>query len=233
MRPSLALPILLTVLAVAVPPSTARADEDSDALAASLQLSAIEAMTAGDWTAAEERARAALSLDPGVRMAQARLVLARALEQRGAVREALDELDVLLAMELLPQHRQKAEEVQQRLKARTPAGPAPPPELAAKDQRIIGVAFAAGGAVPLGLGITFIGFDVHFASQGIDSGGWAILGASLLGTGVALEVVGIHLLVTAKDPGGSTAARLRWMPTAGVVPDRDRTSFHLGVVGRW
>ncbi len=232
----LPLTLLLSVALLAVAPE-ARADEDQAALAAQMQVSAIEAMTAGDWEAAEERARAALSLDPGVRMSQARLVLIRALEQRGAVKEALAELDTLLAMDLLPQHRQKGEEVQQRLKARGPAGPAPLPAPAALDPKTrkwLGVGLAAGGAVPIGLGITFVGFDAHFASQDIESGGWAILGASLLGTGIALEVVGIHLITSSPEGSGGTAAtRLRWTPTAGLAPTRDRVTFHMGVVGRW
>jgi hypothetical protein len=208
-------------------------DPDQRALASELQVTAIEAMSAGDWTAAEERARAALSLDGSVRTSQARFVLARALEQRAEVREALEQIEILLGMELFPQHRQKAEEIKTRLEARAPTGPAPPtPE----QQRIIGFALAAGGAVPLGLGITFIGFDVSFASQGIDSGTWAILGTTLLATGIALEVVGLHLILTApKDPGDTAMRRLDWMPTAGVFfdPRIDETTLQLGVVGRW
>lgn len=239
MRRLLGLTFLLAVLT----PSAASADDESDryALAAQFQMSAIEAMTAGDWDAAEDRARAALSVEASVRTSQARLVLARALEQKGDVRGALAELNILLAMELLPQHRQKAEEAQGRLEPRSgPAlipPPEPPPMLTPSpepDRKALGIALAVGGAAPVGLGITFIGFDAHFASQGIESGGWAILGASLLGAGIALEVIGVHLILTEKEQlGGPTASRLRWTPSAGLAVTPEATSLQLGVFGRW
>ena len=210
-------------------------DPEQAALASEMQMAAIEAMTAGDWTAAEERARAALSLDGGVQTAQARLVLALALEQRGDLRDARAELDTLLAMELLPQHRQKAEELKERLAASGPPAPSAPDGLTPEAQKILGIGLVAGGAVPLALGVTFIGFDAQFASQGIESGGWAILGTSLLGTGIALEIVGVHLLIDGRKPtSGVAGTALRWIPTVGVsFEGPEAPTLRFGVVGQW
>ena len=244
-------------IGVGAPTSADAAEVDATqaALASELQVSAIQAMTEGDWTAAEERARAAISLDESVRTSQARLVLARALEQRGATAEAIEELDLLLTLDLLPRHREKAEEIRARLVEAGPDSPrglhtkgtrgvgpgpaatAPPglPPLDLRGRRILAAGLIGGGAVPAGLGITFIGFDASFASRGIESGGWAILGTSLLATGVVMEVIGVHVLVEAgKNPGGSAARRLRWVPTAAASVDRNGDpTLRLGVFARW
>jgi tetratricopeptide (TPR) repeat protein len=222
--------------AAAGEPANAAAAENQQ-LAADLQLAAIEAMMAGDWPTAEQRARAALALDAGPRSAQARIIVARALEQRGAVREALDELEVLLAQDLLPQHRAKAEEIQQRLTARSPRGPQPPastPPLSPAARRGIGIGALAGGAAPLVIGGMMVGWDIDFASRGIESGTWAAIGAPLLITGIAAEVIGVALVAA---PPKRAASALTIVPIFALRPSgRSGTLYptlHVGVSGQW
>ena len=227
--------LLLTMLSLLVCPGLAGASDPSpedEALASQMQLSAIEAMNAGDWAMAEERARAAVGLDGGVRTSQARLVLVRALEERGEVQEALQELELLLEMELLPQHRTKVEEVEQRLRARSGrSSPAPPPGEA---RTPLGIALLAGAVGPTALGATFLGFDVHFATQGVESGTWAVLGTACLVAGIALAVGGGHALSGSPENAGAVArSQPMWLPTVGVRAHDEALDLQFGVVGRW
>ncbi len=250
-----AVAIALTFLAVTTPAaaeessprpsqSEARAEPNSDAtdanedLFAQIQLGAVEAMMEGDWPTAEQRARAALAIDGGPRASQARLVLIRALEQRGAVVEALSELDVLLGLKLLPQHRSKGEEIKQRLTARAPqptleesatTGPVGP--VSAKTRKATGIGLVAAGAAPLVVGTMFVSWDIGFAAQDVESGTWALIGTPLLVTGIAAEIIGVALLV----PKKTKPAAVSLVPTFGVAPETGASSvrFSAGMVGRW
>ncbi|MCO4773412.1 MAG: hypothetical protein KDA24_25490 [Deltaproteobacteria bacterium] len=283
-RPLVPADLLATVLAasvlVVVPAPAAAQDEPAASPAAlsaseeavsALQLAAVEAMMAGDWATAEDTARRALELNGGPRAAQARLVLVLALEERGAIDEALSQLDTLLELELLPRHREKAEEMWTRLLARSQREQAEKAEKAEKaveteevqagtnldelelglveeekvtpasartstaagHRRAPAIGLVAAGAAPLVVGGMFIGWDIDFAERGIESGTWALIGAPLLLTGIAAEVIGLALLAPKKRKVAQRPLVVPLVIAGPAVGNPNALEAGAGVIVQW
>jgi len=221
---------------------------DLDALdsAAALQADAIAAAVEENWEEAKRLATRALEMEASITTAQARLVLARAHEALGDYDAALRQVDNYLALPLLDRDRARGEEVRERVQARigrrdAEAGETREPGTAQRDrdraaraaipapvrqQRAGGIGLMAGGAAPTVVGIWFVATDAHWASQGVDSGTWAAIGAPVLVTGVVLEAIGGVLLATAPNAG-----KRRVRVSGTVAPTDGGMSF--GLVGRF
>ncbi len=228
-----ALALLLPRPAPAADPAGDEGDFDRLDRADRLTDEAVAAAKAGDWLTAKELAETVLTLDDSYATAEARWVLIQALEWEGLYDASLYELQRYAALEGLPEDRlAEAERLRERLERKRDGTWRPGAGRGA--QLGPGIALIAGGAVPLIVGLSFVGNDIHHASVGVESGTWAAIGTPLLITGLALDITGIVLLArpTRAAPSAS-AARRRAPPALGVTFGRTPEGWHLAVSGRW
>lgn len=235
--------VLLTVLALLLPrPSLAAepeggGDGDFDRLdrADRLMDDAVAAAKAGDWLKAKELAETVLTLDDSFATAEARWVLIQALEWEGLYDAALYELQRYEALEGLAEDRiEEARRLEDRLESKRDGTWIPEPVRRRGRHLAPGIAMVIAGVVPLVVGISFIGNDIHWASTDVKSGTWAAIGTPLMITGLALDITGIVLLARAPRlrPGASAAAQ-RPSPSLGLAVGRTTEGWQLAVSGRW
>ena len=227
--------LLLATLALLLPRLTQAEDGDFDRLdrADRLMDEAVAAAKAGEWLTAKELAETVLTLDDSFATAEARWVLIQALEWEGLYDASLYELSRYAALEGLPEERQgEAERLQARLVSKRDGTWRPGRARAAR--LAPGIAMVAGGAVPLIVGLSFVGNDIHYASIGVESGTWAAIGTPLLITGLALDITGIILLARPPAPRrGATVARRPAPKHLGIQVGRTDGGWHFALSGRW
>ncbi len=216
--------VCLATLVAAAPAHAQSGDDDEGDFdridrADELMNEAQAAAEAGDWDKAKELAETVLTLDDSYATGEARLILVRALERLESYDAALYELRQYLTFALTNEERLAAERLGARIEAKRdgtyvrPRRPLPVTKRA-------GIGLVIGGAVPLVLGTTFIGNDAFWRSQGVPSGTWSVIGTPLLITGLALDVVGIILLVRPEKIVSAEAI--------GLAPRR-RPRLHFGL----
>jgi len=240
--------LVVLVLIVGLPPAFAQDDDiDLDALdqnleeAARLQAVAVRALMNEDWEIAQAKAEEALSLEGGIVTAEARLVLARALEMQGRLDDARAAVETFLTLPLLDSHRSRGhdallridnkiderrarrEEERQRRRLRAQRSAEWTSEGPLRVRRGAGLAMVAGGATPAILGAVFVGTDAEYAKSGVRSGTWAAIGAPLLITGLTLEIAGAILALGPSRP----------VPVAAAVSFDPRSGASFGVVAKW
>lgn len=235
--------LLLAALALLLPRTALAADPaegddgDFDRLdrADRLMDEAVAAAKAGDWLTAKELAETVITLDDSFATAEARWVLIQALEWEGLYDASLYELSRYESLEGLPEERvQEAERLRTRLEGKRDGSWRPGPGKGRASRLGPGIALVAGGAVPLIVGLSFVGNDIHHASTGVESGTWAAIGTPLMITGLALDITGIILL--ARPPGPrpeASVARRHRAPSLGFAVGRTEQGWHLALSGRW
>ena len=232
------LALLLTLLALAAPGTSMATDEgDFDRLDRADRLTdeAVAAARAGEWLRAKELAETVLTLDDSFATAEARWVLIQALEWESLYDAALYELSQYSALEGLPDGRlAEAGKLKTRLEGKRDGTWIPDPVRRRARHLAPGLALVIGGAVPLVVGASFVGNDIHWASQDVQSGTWAAIGTPLLLTGLALDITGIILLVRPPRSGPKAAsAHRRPAPKLGLAVGRTHDGWQLAVSGRW
>ncbi len=222
--------VAVVALCLAAPSVVLAQDFDAIDQADVLQKQALKAAREGNWKVARQLAEEVLILDVSFATAPSRIVLARALQKEDNYAGALYELRQLERLDGVEDRfledgaalRAEVESQQARAQrqAERKAAPAVP-------ERSVGIGLIAGGVAPVVVGGLFVGSDVHYASQGTESGTWAVMGAPILATGIVLEVVGAALVAKGgKTP--KTAFRLD-----GVAFGMDSEQVWLGVSGRF
>ena len=218
------LPLLL-LLVLALPTSAAAEDTRR---AGEIQLQAREALDRGNEDEALRLARRAISLDDGPTTWLAQQIQVEILEARGLLDQAMDRLQDYLALDgLFPEHQAWGKEARQRI------GAALSRQRASRAGRQgAGAALMVGGAVPLGIGIGFLGNYGQKTGGGGDPdlyGGFLDAGIGLTIAGALAEGVGIAL-VASTARRSTHAARPAPLPTLAVGPDG---RFVLGLAGRF
>ncbi len=186
-----------------------------------LQSLALTALEEDRFDSARDFAKQVLALDDGLPTLPARFVLVEALLGLDEITEGLAQVEGLLALPLFDKDRERASGLRDQLRTRqkalsekaerarersggrdrgtrrvqAPKGTSTVRlSRRARQDRGLGVALLAGGVVPAALGGALVGADLRWASEGVESGGWAAIGIPALAGGVALTVAGGFLL---------------------------------------
>ncbi len=205
-----ALLLLLGGLLLAAP---ARADDA--ARAGELQRDALEALEAGDDTAALRLAEDAILLNAGPATWLARQVQIEALERLGRIDDALEALQGYMALDgLFPEHVAWGREVRGRLEGRRIVADAEAQRAGeqARIRRGLGVGLLVGGAAPTVVGVGFLANYGRLGGDPARYGGWGEAGGGLLAAGLAVEAVGVILLASS---GGAAPVAVAPLPLQG------------------
>lgn len=232
--------LLISVLSLALGvPVVHAGDGDFDTLdrLQNLRVEARAAARAKDWVAARDLAEIVLTLDDTEYTADTRLVLVRALEGQGQYGAAIYELKQYQALDLPKAALQKAERLMRRLEmARTYERLSSGEEglsLDARKTRAAGVSLLVGGVSLTATGAYFIGMDLYWASKNVSSGSWALLGGSLLGVGIGLDIAGAVLIHRTRNRGGSRTERRRFDHRPRIALSAGSESFAFQIGGQW
>ena len=189
-------------LALAAPARAEQPSEDT-LRAGQVQVQADEAFRAGDHENALVLASRAIGLDPGATTWLAQQIRIEVLEEQERHDEAMAFLRDYLALEgLFPEHQAWGKEAEERIGSVLAERQERERELTRRirGRRGAGVGLVIGGAAPIGVGV---GFAVNFGYNGGDIeryGGWLDSGLVLMGVGLAVEVFGLVLVLTAEPP---------------------------------
>jgi hypothetical protein len=233
---------LALILALSVAPGLARADGDGEGdfdrldRADELTAQAMAAADAGDWVTAKQLAETVLTLDDSFATAQVRLVVVRALEREGLYDAALYEVRQYLALEIDDAQRVEGQEFERRIEAKQAGTWRAPRRPGALRSQAPGIAMVIGGAVPIVVGASFVGNDIHWQSQGVQSGTWAAIGTPLIVVGATLDIIGAILIARPPKPRPSGSATLQGRPRPSLGLSVGRTAddgWRFTLVGRW
>jgi tetratricopeptide (TPR) repeat protein len=229
--------LLIALSLLLCAPAAAATREDTER-AGQIQTQAKDAWESGDVDEALKLASRAISLDPGPSTWLAQQIRIEALERKGNLEGAMGHLQDYLALDgLFPEHVAWGKEARARIGQALQAQQSQAMQ-GVNTRRGAGVGLVVGGALPLGIGIAWLGNYASkpgTAAEKADTyGGFLDAGAVMTGVGAAVDVAGIILLATAKAPRGS-ASRDGQGPTFAVAPSLqpiDR-GVAVGFGGRW
>jgi len=232
---SICLAFLALLLAgpFAVSTAQARPSAEDSMRAGQIQVQAKEAWEAGKDSEALRLASRAISLDPGATTWLAQQIRVEVLEEQGKLEEAMTHVRTYLRIDgLFPEHEAWGEEAKERIGEKLATINA---ALAQRRARTgAGAGMAIGGAIPLAIGIGWLGNYGSKTGQGLpaeDYAGFLDGGAVMVGIGGVLEGVGIALIASgATKP--AVASRPRIAPTLAASPGKDGR-WSLGLTGRW
>jgi tetratricopeptide (TPR) repeat protein len=220
--------LILFLLAFGLASTAAAASPEESRRAGQIQVQAKEALDGGDANEALKLANRAIALDDGPGTWLAQQLRVEILERRGDYEAAMTHLRDYLRLDgLFPEHRSWGEEAKSRLGRKLANRDAV--SAARKTRRGVGIGLLAGGAVPLGIGLGFVG---NFAAQGGDpaqSGGWLDSGLALVGVGAGLEIAGAVLVATSAEPKRRAALGIDFGPRLASAGGGWRVGLH----GRW
>jgi len=180
------------------------------------------------------------------------MVLVQALDREHQYGAALYELRCYLDLDVSDEARTRAERIlvrleelkargtrgDQRAKPRTERATSPPRARSkrASEPSLAGaVGLLVGGAVPAAIGLGFVGTDVYWSSQQVESGTWAAIGVPLAAVGLALDVAGLVALIhRSRLRARSSAAQLSApQPSIHVGVARAGSRWQLTLGGAW
>ena len=226
--------LALLLLGPAFVPSEALAgaNDDDAQRAGQIQVQAKDAWEAGKDDEALRLANRAISLDPGATTWLAQQIRIEVLEEQGKLEEAMTHVRTYLRIDgLFPEHEAWGEEARDRIGAELSAIQG---LQAQRKARVgAGAALAVGGAVPLAIGVAWLGNYGSKTGQGLPSADYAGFldgGAVMLGIGAVLEGVGIALIASGAGAPKGTASAARVVPTLAVGAHGE---WALGLTGRW
>ena len=232
--------LLVALFSLALGWSAAHAEDgDFDTLdrLQNLQLEARAAARAKDWAAARELAEIVLTLDDTEYTADTRLILVRSLEGQAQYGAAIYELKQYQSLDLPKAALRQADRLMRRLEmARTyerlSSGEA---RLSLDDRkaRAGAVSMLVGGVSLTATGAYFVGMDLYWASKNVSSGSWALIGGSLLGIGIGLDIAGAVLLHRTRNRDVSRAERRRSDQGPRITLSASSESFAVQIGASW